>query len=776
MQMRQKNEIVFRALSSSSALAMFIAATCSATSAAAQEQSQDLQAQADATANDDRVQAATANEIIVSARRRSESLQDTPVAITAIQPAQLEAKGTLNIGDLQGTAPNLLISQQPSGSAAANISIRGIAFADVEKSFDPAVGVYVDDVYIGTSTGQYLDFFDIDSIEVLRGPQGTLFGRNTIAGVINIRRTKPTMDFNGKFEASIARFDTVSLKGVVNIPIVRDKLGLKLFQFHTETGGYYKDAVSGKSRGANNSENFGAALRYNPSNDLDMILTLEKQDQNFRPAFSSLLIPGDSFCGAVPAGACGGGLKDDLYTSYGNFDNRGYYKAKGATLNVELGAGPVEITSVTSYRKSDEEVFIDFGTAGLFASQRPQTYDQFSQEIRFAGNLIDGLDYVSGLYYFKSKYEINQNIFVFGNPSGSINTIGKSESYAGFFDFNWSLIDTVRLSGGGRWTKDRKRYQFPLIFGDQILSNSWSKFTPKVTLDWRPNQDLMIYGTWSRGYRSGGYSGRAGTQFSASQPYAPENVDSFELGAKTTWLNGLMTFNIAGFYTDYNGIQQSSTITAATAQGLETIVVNAAGAKIKGIEADFSIRPVTGLSLRAAMGYTDAEFNGFIVGQPITRADGTRFLQQIDYSAVDPIFAPKWTLSFNGDYTVPVGDADLTFTAGYRHIASYDQQIAPDPSLLSTLRAQGPSVEPFPVGRNDPRVRSDAQNLVDLSVSAKFPMDDNKSEARMTVFVRNVLDDRGPAYAFAVAAFPNLWHYGIAREPRTYGVSFGFEF
>ena len=139
-------------------------------------------------------------EIIVSARRRNESVQDAPLAITALSPAQMESTGSRSISDLQGAAPNVLITKQVSGASAANISIRGIAFADIEKSFDPSVGVLIDGVYIGTSTGQLLDFFDLESIEILRGPQGTLFGRNTIGGVINLQRSRPTGKFGGKFE------------------------------------------------------------------------------------------------------------------------------------------------------------------------------------------------------------------------------------------------------------------------------------------------------------------------------------------------------------------------------------------------------------------------------------------------------------------------------------------------------------------------------------------------------------------------------------------------
>jgi iron complex outermembrane recepter protein len=153
-------------------------------------------------------------EIIVSARRRNESIQDTPIAITAINSAQLESKGAVNIGDLMGAAPNLVITNQNSGGAAANLSIRGLTYADVEKSQEPTVGVVVDGVFIGTSTGQFFDFFDIDQVEVLRGPQGTLFGRNTIGGVVNIKRTRPTGEFGGKAEISYGSYGALATRSM----------------------------------------------------------------------------------------------------------------------------------------------------------------------------------------------------------------------------------------------------------------------------------------------------------------------------------------------------------------------------------------------------------------------------------------------------------------------------------------------------------------------------------------------------------------------------------
>jgi iron complex outermembrane recepter protein len=718
---------------------------------------------------------APGTDIIVTARRRNESLQSTPVAITAISPAQLESKGTVTLADLQGTAPNTLITAQPTGATTANISIRGIAFADVEKSFDPSVGVNVDGVYIGTSTGQLLDFFDIDSIEILRGPQGTLFGRNTIGGVINIRRTRPTGEFGGKFEAQAGSYGAIGLRGVLNAPIVPDVLAVKLFEMHQETDGYYKDSVTGRHLGKSNSENFGAAFLLTPTPGFDALLTLEQQEQKFQPYFGSLTQTGDVFCAFLPAGACGGNKTDDIYTTYPGVKPTGSYRARAATLEMNLDAGAVKFASVTSYRKSKDRVFYDIGTSGLYVADRPQKYHQFSQELRASGKIGDSFDYVAGLYYFDSYYQLLQDTFVFGSQVSTQDTRGKSNSKAAFIDMNWAFAPGFRLSGGGRYTEDKKAYQNPLIYSGSA-KKSWSKFTPKVTLDYRPSDEFMVYGTWSRGYRAGGFNGRGQTIFSAQTPYDPETVDSYELGLKTEFLDRKLAINVASFYTDYKDIQQSSTITLAGGQGNETIVTNAAGAKIKGLELDVTARPTTGFTLRGAVGYTDAKFKGFIVSQPVTYADLSISPRTFDFSNVDMIFAPKWTASINATYEVPVGDSKLAFNVGYRFISPYDQQIAPDPALYPSLLATQGSTAVVVVPQNDPLIRSDRQNLVDASVSVTIPMNGEDSKMRLTGFVRNLLDDRGPSFSFQVAAFPSLWHYGVPREPRVFGIQAGFEF
>ncbi|OYZ23432.1 MAG: TonB-dependent receptor, partial [Novosphingobium sp. 16-62-11] len=301
-------------------------------------------AQSDAASED-------SGAIIVTARRRSETLQSTPVAITAVNTAMLEAKGAVNIGDLQGAAPGLLITQQNSGAQAANISIRGLTYADIEKSQTPTVGVLVDGVVIGTNTGQLQDAFDVAQIEVLRGPQGTLFGANTIGGVINIQRSKPTMELGLKAEATYARFGTFSAKAIGNYGD-GETWGVKAWYFHNETDGFYRNVTRNVSAGWSNAENYGASLLFKPAGSgFEAQLTVAQVEQVFDPVVSNITNSSEVFCGFIPARECNRNSTTDLYTTFGDAASSNY-KAPEATLELNYDAGVVKLTSITGWRKS----------------------------------------------------------------------------------------------------------------------------------------------------------------------------------------------------------------------------------------------------------------------------------------------------------------------------------------------------------------------------------------------------------------------------------------
>lgn len=720
-------------------------------------------------------------EIVVSARRRNETIQQTPIAMTAISAAQLEATASVKIADIQGQAPNLLITQQVTGGAAANISIRGLSFADIEKSFDPTVAVVVDGAFIGTSTGQFLDFFDIESIEVLRGPQGNLFGRNTIGGVINITRTRPKDELSGKFEVEYSSYDSVATRGVIHMPLVPGKVNSKFFMFYAKSDGFYKNYADGARRGGGNNYNFGAAFDFKLSDNFDALLTLEKQTSKHDNVVSNISGTGELFClfAAVP-NQCNRNTTGDLYTTFAD-PSLATYSSPAATLELNLDLDAVKLVSITNYRESKDSSFedVDGFAEPFYRVDRRSKFWQFSQELRASGQFSDGFDYVVGGYYYDSKYNLNQQTDLFGGGFyQSQITDGWSTSYAAFGDFNWEFMPQLRLNFGGRWTHDKKSLQTQAPDALGVFTNfgknskSWSKFTPKVSVDYRPSDTLMVYGTWSRGYRSGGFSGRGLDQVSATTPFNPEAVDSFEVGLKSSWFDRRLTFNVAGFYTKYDDIQQTITKSGGSTGNI-TIVENAASAKVKGIEVDMTARPADGLTLRGSFGWLDNKFQGFTNQEAWTIFDPLdptvildSGLHTYDYSGVNMIYAPKVTASLNLEYAHEVGDGKVQLNGSYRYIARYDQQISRD-ARIPTVATNGTTV----LTSNDPRVRTDAQNLFDASISYSIPT--GSGEARIALFGRNIFDDRGAATAFTVAG---LWSFATAREPRIFGVQAGYKF
>ncbi|GGC19289.1 TonB-dependent receptor [Novosphingobium marinum] len=717
--------------------------------------------------------AQSANEIIVTARRRNESLQETPVAVTAINAAMLENKGTLNIGELQGQAPNLLITQQAAGASAANLSIRGLTYADVEKSQEPTVGVVVDGVFLGTSTGQFLDFFDVEQIEVLRGPQGTLFGRNTIGGVINIRRTRPTMELGGKFEYQRSKFNTEAIRAVMNFGLADGMIGIKPFWFRSESDGFYTQAQTGERRGGYKNDTYGVAIAVQPSDNFDILITGEKLESTYDPVTVSIARTGELFCDFVPAEECNRNTTTDLYTTFLG-DQGGKYSAPALTVEANLEVADIKFTSVTGYRKSSENQLQDFDTysVDLYVGRRIQSYEQFSQELRASGDFGSRFDYVVGLYYFKSDYSLTQYTKVFGFSEGVDPrdfdsdpqlVDGGVKSYAVFGDFNWEFIDRFRLSFGGRYTHDKKYLNNGFLLSGLIGEgrDTFKKFTPKVGIDFRPNDDLMFYASWSQGFRSGGFSPRAQTAETAALSFSPEVVDSYEVGAKMELFDRLLAFNIAGFVSKYDGLQQNTTIPGGPT-GNQTITSNVGSATIKGIEADFTVTPTYGLRINGAIGWLDAEFDDFIAGNTL---DGATLLP-FDYSNNEPIYSPDLTASFGATYTQPVGAAELVASVNYRFIDRYDQQISLG-GVTGDL-VNGPVV----VTGNAPQVRTDKQNLLDASLTVNFELG-GTVEAYATAFARNLLDDRGMTSGFTVAG---LWSFATAREPRTYGFTVGMRF
>jgi iron complex outermembrane recepter protein len=757
-------------------------------------------------------------DIVVTAQRREEAIQTVPIAVTALDAKALDAATIEDIRDIAGRVPSLVVDNIGAGPSAAAIAIRGISFEDVEKSFDPAVGVVVDGVFIGTNTGQLLDSFDLERLEVLRGPQGTLFGRNTIGGVISVTRSKPTEEFGAKASFAYSNYDTKRGRLVINTGKLGDIIALKAFGFYDKTDGFYRNATQGNNRdGKYEVLTGGVTALITPTDNIKAQITYEHMRERGETIAVPLSQTGqDLIClaagapGFSPPRECRGGLDGAraLYTTFSEIETPVKNDTDSVTANIDIDLGGFTLTSVTGYRKNDESVRQDFdaSSAQFFDTLRVQKYDQFSQEVRIVGDVTDGINLLVGGYFFDSSYTLSQNTRfgpVLGGGAPALLqafTDHNAKSYAGFADVQVKLTDTLSLGLGGRYTRDRKR-----IFNDygRIASlvritlptyqvgdcvavtgainpapgvtlpvyspanncngrKSFGKFTYRGHLDWQFDENKLAYASISRGFRSGGFNGRAASPFSLG-PYEPETVDAYEVGLKADWLNRTLRTNIAFYYTKYKNKQEETVQIppGGSANAQETVVRNAASADIKGAEVEVIAQLSKELSFNASFSYTDAQYNRYfndVVGLTTGSArDGI----PDDVSTLTLRRAPKTQWSAGLSYERELGSGTLNANTLLRYQASYQTCISP-----------GRPIVPGNVV-NDPRCRTKDREDLSAQIGYTLPVGGNGQEVNFSVFGRNLTNVRDINSVLPVAG---LFTFAGLRQPRTYGVEVGFKF
>jgi iron complex outermembrane receptor protein len=631
-----------------------------------------------ASAPDTATPAAANPEIeVTTSRRRAEAVQETPVAVSVISARQLtgaEGAKIQSAGDLSGTVPSFTIDAQPSAAGLVALSIRGISFTDVEKSFDMPIGVVIDGVYVGSNSGINFQNFDLQSVEVLRGPQGTLFGRNTTGGLLNVRTMLPKTDeWSEKIVARGGSFGQADLMGSVNAPIVPNYVGLKLSGSWTNLDGWY----------TNRSQEFNpASVRSGPepaSHNLDGVadllvtptaalsVRLKYEHLRMRGTYGGMSLypdpagawvcnapktvggnplappqPGLSFpqryCSTTLATASGKTVTLGPYDSiqgWAQNANDADFDMVTGEVNYDL-TKQYKVVSVTGWRHSYE--FLD-----LEADAIPQTFadvtrayhtDQISEELRLHGSPAPTVNFVIGglawhsFYDYRSPTEnLLQNAVVTGAvplPPGVSQLVLSSQntsSFAGFGQGDWEFAKNLRATAGVRYTWEQKDFawQSGLVptpdsndffrmgsFGGSYLNttstHSWSNVSPRAGLDYKLGPSLMgekngglIYGTYSRGFHSGGYNGRA-TTIAEIGPYNPEYVDQFELGVKTSWARNRFVLNVATFYTIFHDKQEFITqiAPAGSLNPSLTVPENAAQATIKGVEYEVQLSPLRG--------------------------------------------------------------------------------------------------------------------------------------------------------------------------------------
>jgi iron complex outermembrane receptor protein len=715
-------------------------------------------------------------EITVTARKREENLQDVAMAVSAMGQQEIEANYATDLRDLIYISPNTVLDhthQGPGGVAAAYI--RGVGVSEVEKNFDPAVGVVVDGIFRGTMTGSIVRAIDLERAEVLRGPQGTLFGRNTIGGVINLQRSKPTMETGGKVRAGFGDYDTTLLDGIVNFGN-GDTFGAKLTGSYRDQGeGFFSNAGTGRKDGQYEHTSAGVNLLFAPSDGLEIEWTslIERTDEDTNTLLN-VGQPGQLFCDfdfppvldwcspntSTP-------ISGDRYTTLQSFENYTWpwptpdpgfdhnglspydssFDADTHQLEVRWDINEdYRLDYIVGSWETEEKIISDWDAVPdlLFHTDRPADYDQLTHELRLTYDSGGALSYTAGAYFWDSEYEIRLISWVSFAVAGTLFAVPQttnqdSESRALFFEGDYAFNDKWTITLGGRWTEDDKS---SVQSGNVNTSASadWSEFTPKVALKFQVNDSAMIYGLYSAGYRAGGFNGRIDSVETATVPYDPETVDNYEIGYRSVWMNRRVIFNATLFYMDYEDkqeeIQQAST-TSGTGQ--VTRVVNAATASIQGAELELTWLASDGFTVRANLGLLDAEYDDFLVNTGTTAAPVFT-----DFSSLDFRRAPDVTGSLAGDYEWELGRGSAVIHAGARYLGKHEVDFA-----------------------NKPELTNDSQILIDASFSYNY------NDWYASVFGRNLTDEDGYQIGFDVAG---LWSYAAPRPPRTWGVEVGLHF
>jgi iron complex outermembrane receptor protein len=628
---------------------------------------------------------AALDEIVVTARKREESLQEVPVAVTSISGDALQAAGFQDITALSQAVPNVTLENSRATNSTLTAFIRGVGQQDPVAGFEQGVGIYLDDVYLNRPQAAVLDVYDVERIEVLRGPQGTLYGRNTIGGAVKYvtRRIDPGAaslrgrvafgdysQFDASLAGSVPVTETFRLGGAV-AKLSRDGFGRNLT---TGDENYDKDVLAGR-----------LSAEFQPSERLLIRLSGDVIEDDSSPRQGYRLLP--TISGAQPDLLSGDYDTTAGITTFGPI-RRNSVEAKGGQLRIDwTPSDRWSLQSITAYREDESESPIDFDSTPPRTFDAPVVYsnDQFSQEFQLTYN-TDRLTVIGGAYYLDAN-AFNAFDVVF--TSATQFTVGDvdTKTWAIFGEATFDLSDAWSLSVGGRYTEDERTSRIVrqlflgvnspyfgnanainltptvIVDGKQVVpefngSRTDSKFTPRVILAWQPSADLNLYASFSQGFKGGGFDPRGNyANADVREGFKPETVDSYELGAKTSLMEGRATINTALFFADYTDVQiPGSVVIPGPPVSFVGTVTNAGKAELYGIEFESSFRFTDRLSAMFAFGYINAEYTEFIVNG--VDVSGQRDVQN----------TPDWTGSASLTYSVPLASGTLAFTgsAAYR--------------------------------------------------------------------------------------------------------------
>ena len=681
----------------------------------------------------------TLERITVTAQKRAQDLQDVPVSITAFSGDSLARQGIVSLREIARFTPGFAGST--FNETEPIFAVRGATNTFSQAGASKPVGVFLDDVFISRNSASAFELFDLEQVAILRGPQGTLFGRNVTGGAIMIQTSRPDLDeLSAKFEAGYGNLDAVTLRGSVNLP-ANDRFAAKISSTYRMRDGYGRDRLADLEQNDVDTFNIRGRFLVQLTDSLDALLTVDYAENSNN---------GRTLSTTIPASADDGDIRTSEHGIDQFYDREIFGVAGHITWDLEAGS----LVSISAYRRADSienfafsttsftflprfNPFFPFQRIGLTAEE-PET---FSQELRWVSREDRRVRYILGFYFFDEQISKQSTEIRFGGATGDTirdRTFDQSvdtTSVAGYADVEIDVLDALRLNVGGRLTREEKQVQVDFIdmlnpaadFQSPEFQESWTEFNPRAVVTWQPTDTASVYFSFSEGFTSGGFNTEEDTIDVIGRPFDPETLRAFELGAKTEWFDRKLRANLSLFRQKYNDKQEGFLDSA-----FNFVIVNAAEATIKGVELELSWSVSEALALFGSYSYLDAVYQDFFIPSSMQDRSGN-FLST----------APENSFAVGMDYRQPAGNAGEVFgTASFSWQDDY-----------------------FTGSENRDTFLIDSYGL--LNASAGFAFGDGRWS--VTVWGKNLTDkahvlirsDFGPIIGVGE-------HFGA---PRTYGVS-----
>lgn len=618
------------------------------------------------------------DEIVVTATKRGEALaQELPLTMNAFGPEELRARNVEDLQSLSYSIPNVQFEDVGTARGVANYSIRGVGVNSSIASVDPAVGLFVDGMYVGVNAGALTDLFDVEAIEVLRGPQGALYGRNVTGGAVLVRTRAPSEVFEARGRVAVETGTNFISEAAISGPLAEGVLSGRLAIYHADDDGWLTNDFDGSSFGRNETNVYRAALRFTPAPSFEALLRLEQG-----------AIDGDGPAGQNHALHARDGFDFSI-------DNRGYaatdWEQAILEMNWHVAFGDGVITSITAWRSVEVPWAADIDSTPnfVFHTRVLNAHSQRSQELRYAGTFGD-FGVTSGVFFLdQDLLYIDERNFspTFRRTGGGE---GEFSTWAAFTNVDWSATDTLTLSAGLRYTHEEKDSRISRVrraiddldgpgvfvpgegvdggsidtrslnFSDAPFQQDWDDLSPRVGVQWRPSGETNIYANWSRAFRGGGANFRTASLGLAPRAYDPEEQSTFELGWKQVLAQGRARVNAALFHNSIEDMQRETNQPDAIS-GVQQIVLNAGDATIWGGEIEVQAQLTERLTIGAHAGYVEGEYDNITED-----LNGDLVINAADYALEIPRLAP-WSYGANISYTAPVAGGELTARVAYNH-------------------------------------------------------------------------------------------------------------